>query len=523
MENYYRLEDVDARDAICDKPNDKGVDGLFVDDTIEEIHVLQTKLRQKDNPKGERDLKDLVATLTQFDDRDAVERLEDGTASPELKRLLRDQKISRKIEAGYEVRGVLITNVGMDENAVEFLSHNPEIHVYDQSRLASEYVDVNLPEGIRGDFRFTAEDGYLEYAAGTSARMGLFLANANELIQLSGLGDQTLFFLNVRLSLGNTSVNKGIRSSIVDQSEHVKFSLFHNGITLLAEKVDFEEDRVKVTNYVVVNGAQSLTALYKNRDDITSDLRLLLRVVEVGGDLELARQITTISNNQNSIKPRDLRSNNAIQTRLKGEFESQFGENYYFVIKQGEPKKKGVRIENDEAGRLLMAFDLRRPWNAHQIYRVFDDDYSQIFGRPQVTASRIVFAYRMSQLATEALGDMVDRKVASYRLTRYFLLYCLREILELSEFGKSLVAKPELYLRSASWSDIEKQVKDILIGLVSDFEDDLEEIEDEFDYKAQLKSPLRVPVLAKSLIKSYQRDLRRDRVDNLDDEFTVLR
>ena len=166
-----------------------------------------------------------------------------------------------------------------------------------------------------------------------------------------------------------------------------------------------------------------------------------------------------------------------------------------------------------------MAFDLKTPWNSHQIYRVFDDDYSRIFGRPQVNASRIVFLHQISALCLKALADMDDRKVASYRLTRYFLLYCLREILELSSFGSELVKDPSGFIESDQWPEIEKQIHDILVGLVSDFEDDLDEMGEDFDYKAQLKSPNRVPTLARSLIKSYQRDLRRERIDNLDKVF----
>src|SRR5207245_638730 len=32
LENYYRLETVEAIDAVCDQPGDKGVDGIFVND-----------------------------------------------------------------------------------------------------------------------------------------------------------------------------------------------------------------------------------------------------------------------------------------------------------------------------------------------------------------------------------------------------------------------------------------------------------------------------------------------------------
>jgi hypothetical protein len=521
FENYYRMEDVAARDSICDKPNDKGVDGIYVDDNLGEIHVVQAKLRQKDRARGEADLKDLVATLTQFGSSEAVEELQKGTASPELKRLLRDQDVVSKLKAGYEVSGVFVTNVSLDVNAREFLKHNDELAVFGKDRLAKEFVDPNLPEGVAGKFTFTTDHGFLDYSAGTSAKMYMMLAKGSELVKLNGLADQSLFSLNVRLSLGNTSVNKGIVESVLNKKQHIRFPLFHNGVTLLAKNVAIDDslERITVSDYVVVNGAQSLTALYHNSEKITDDLSMLLRIVEVGTDHDLARQITSISNNQNAIKPRDLRSNNAIQTRLKGEFDDKYSGKYYFVIKQGEPKRQGVRIENDEAGRLLLSFDLKEPWNAHQIYRVFDDDYARIFGRPSVDAGRVVFLHELSCLVVDALAEMDDRKVATYRLTRYFLMYCLREILDGSDFGRRLLLEPTKFVGKKKWSEIADWISQVLLGLVTDFEDDIEESADDFDYKAELKSPVRVPIIARGLIKSFQRDLRRDKIDDPDELF----
>src|SRR3546814_18924026 len=55
LENYYRLDDTDAQDAICDGPDDKGVDGIFVDENIERIVVFITKLRQNGPKKSGND------------------------------------------------------------------------------------------------------------------------------------------------------------------------------------------------------------------------------------------------------------------------------------------------------------------------------------------------------------------------------------------------------------------------------------------------------------------------------------
>lgn len=514
LENVYRLEDVTARDAICDSPNDKGVDGIYVDDANEEVHIIQTKLRQNDKPGGENDLKNLKGTMQQFRTADAVQAVLDGGANDELKSRLKDLKIADKIKSGYALKGVYVTNISVYANAREYASHNEDFVIYDKSRIIQDYVDIDEPEGVRGDFTFTTDGDIIKYSAGDAATMYLFPAWGRELVSLDGIADQSLFAQNVRLDLGVTPVNKSIRESLADRKSHAKFPLFHNGITLLAERSQQSGETLKVENYVVVNGAQSLSSLYKSRAHISSDLRILLRVVEVGNDRELAKRITTVSNNQNAIKPRDQRSNHSVQLRLKSEISQKYAGEYFFVIKRGEPASTGEKIENEEAGRWLLAFDVQEPWSTHQIYKIFDDDYARIFARQQVDAHRIVFLSKINKVVEDNIGLLSDRKISSYKLTRYFLLYTLRRVLEQSTVGQAIIASPQLGLKH--WSSVESVIKDIVVGLITDLDDEIREAEDGFDYKAAFKSPLKVPELAAALMRSYNKDLRRGRIDDPD-------
>lgn len=51
LEDVYRLDETDARDAVCDHSNDKGIDGIYVDHNNEEVHFLQAKIRQSNTGK----------------------------------------------------------------------------------------------------------------------------------------------------------------------------------------------------------------------------------------------------------------------------------------------------------------------------------------------------------------------------------------------------------------------------------------------------------------------------------------
>jgi hypothetical protein len=125
---------------------------------------------------------------------------------------------------------------------------------------------------------------------------------ATELVKLSGISDQSLFAYNVRGPLGKTGVNKDIVRSIEDNGRHRLFPLFHNGITIIAKKLENTRDEVAVDDYFVVNGCQSLSSFFDHKSKLTDDLRILTKFVQVEPNSKLAKLITEISNNQNGVK-----------------------------------------------------------------------------------------------------------------------------------------------------------------------------------------------------------------------------
>jgi hypothetical protein len=100
---------------------------------------------------------------------------------------------------------------------------------------------------------------------------------ATELINLEGIENQALFQWNVRQSLGKTKVNKAIATSVQDQGEHKNFLLYHKGLTVLAATVIATDDSITISSHNVVNGCQSLSTLYSNRNKISSELRLMAK------------------------------------------------------------------------------------------------------------------------------------------------------------------------------------------------------------------------------------------------------
>jgi hypothetical protein len=209
-----------------------------------------------------------------------------------------------------------------------------------------------------------------------------------------------------------------------------------------------------------------------------------------------------------------MRSNHALQTRLKREFEQLSYDGFVFEVKRGEANERSQAISNDEAGRLLLAFDLQEPYSCHQIYKVFDEYYSRIFGRPEVNAKRIIFLYLLMQTLKARLGDIQNRAFAGYTLTRFFLFDVLGHIMRKDVVATAFVADPTALL--ADGAKLQKFlaiIDDILRATISDLNYAISDKGEGFDYKSLLKNQSQIVQLRKELMQDYDRELARKRTE----------
>jgi hypothetical protein len=496
--------------------DDKGVDAIYVDENLETIFVFQCKLVQNaTRTLGDTQLKEFAGSLAQFSDPQTIQSISSTTANSELSCLLTTSNVAQLVTDGFAVKGVFVTNIQRDANAISYLEGREDIRLFDKQELTANYISVGPTEPVGTSVVFDVFG--LDCAQYQVEDVKVLFAplKGNDLIRLDGIASNELFAWNVRGSLGRTKVNKDIGRSIDDPSEHKNFLLYHNGLTILCQHVELEDDKITISHYSVVNGCQSLTSLFDHRAQITDDLRVLARLIELPPDHRLAEKITHHSNNQNPINARDLQSNSTIQRRLQNEFASIYAGQVSYRIKRGEPDQAPQMIDNDEAGRLLLAFDLKQPWTCHQTYKILDELHADIFARPEVTANRIVAVADLQTAIQQCMSDIENRMLASYRLCRYFLLYLLRSALELDADGSAFCADPGSFISQANGRErlrvcTNRMVKDLIIDLNAEVRERAE-AGTPFDYKRELKSPNPVRELSRSIIPQYQKAVSRSR------------
>jgi hypothetical protein len=525
LENYFRLDQLRVEDSICDGTDDKGIDGIYVDSTLEVIYIFQAKLLQKvSRTLGDSALREFSGTLRQFDSPQSVKALADSTINVELKNLILDESLAAKIDTGYEVRGVFLSNAVLDRNGKLYLAVNSQITVYDRARLDNDWLPMGKTEPVEKEIAFHLDGlGHIEYKT-ENASVYVVSLRATELVQMAGIDSQALFEWNVRQSLGRTKVNRAIAESVASHAEHKNFMLYHNGLTVLAIDVDLDtqSDELRIDRYSVVNGAQSLSTLHDKRSDVSDDLRLLARVIKLHPATDLAAMITRNSNNQNAIAARDLQSNSVIQKRLKDEFTRSFGQQFGYEIKRGEPAISDRVITNEDAARVLLAFDLEQPWACHQSSRLFDDLHSGIFGRPVVTAERIVGLIAVRDAVEASLENLDNQLAAYYSVTPYFVMYLVKQALQLDPLGKRFCQDPGFFVRDRGFDAVVKAVRQISDDLIVDLNAELAEREEtgnRFDHKRELKSANAVRALRGEVLPSYQKALSRKRASSFTEEW----
>jgi AIPR protein len=143
-----------------------------------------------------------------------------------------------------------------------------------------------------------------------------------------------LFARNVRLSLGNTPVNKEIRATFKDSPTEFVFS--NNGITMLCERHTHDpgKQEIKIENPRIVNGSQTLHSIRDvNNPSLTA--RVMVRIIEVPPldpddfsaqatkKRDVIDKISIRSNRQNPIKPWNLVSTDDFQHDLARFFRKQ--------------------------------------------------------------------------------------------------------------------------------------------------------------------------------------------------------
>lgn len=520
--NYFRIEHQGAIDCVCDQTNDKGIDGIYADEEEEVLYLFQSKFSPRDTQRqGDNDIKNFIGARHWFENEDTVRELLNSTASHELKSMVQRFRIIDRTH--FKLISVFVTNKHFNRHAKEYISVTPDLETYDSKKLFQEYTyfadeEISTP---KIDLQLSNPSKIIyELPDGTAARV--YAIRAKELIKLEGIQDRTLFYQDVRYGIGKTRVNKSIKATILNDEEHSNFFLYHNGITIVCGTLEEpDNNRIRISNYAVINGCQSMLSLYENRDNLSNSLYVLTKIINLNVTSPLVRDITYYANNQNSISLADLHSNDSVQKSLQRQFEELFGNDVLYKRKSGENEEGyDLVIEKDFAAQLIEAVYNAKPHNTHLKQKLFGEEYINIFSR-KTNAEKIYLANMLYKIVEQRSNLLDNEQIRTYGLSIFFFAYALSDILRKDTLGEQILDNPRDYVtthRSILLNTMTRLWELITPDINVDIEDYTTEHDGFFDYKNVFKNSVFIDHMNRRIKADYDRLIRR----NASDSFTSI-
>lgn len=338
--------------------DDLGIDVVYIDDELEEITIslFNFKYREKYNNDNKEEVS--LSRSTKF-----LEYIQ--TDNEQLVLSLPNNKVKRNIiEIREKLEGNRICNLKLymvsNENNGFASSSNDYIKVL-QNKFGMEIFDIDLQKissycipttfNKKCEFILTPEDflSFSKDALSTqnslivkislidliritckneSLNKDYNLENDNKIIDCNL--DFSLLFDNVRGYLEGSNYNKNIQNTI--KTNPTEFFMFNNGITMTSEIIDSgsinsgKKYLIKLLNYQIVNGGQTIRSIFEYLQKNTEDNRIenlraatiLVRIFKITNEnITLKNRIAEYTNSQNRIENSDLKSVDEIQLQIE--------------------------------------------------------------------------------------------------------------------------------------------------------------------------------------------------------------
>lgn len=292
---------------------------------------------------------------------------------------------------------------------------------------------------------------------------------------------RNIFYENVRDFKGELNkVNSDISDTLRNQDFKDKFILLNNGVTIVAKDIDtnFPGGIVKLSNYQVVNGCQTSNILFLNKDEITSEIIISVKLIECN-DNDITSEITKGTNNQNPVAeeafvalekfPKLLQKffNNASKDAPVRLYYERRAKEYDNII---PPINNSKIFHLHKLIRATIAMFIDQPHSCHRYPgELYKSTKSSLFGsdKKMFTINQSPYPYYTSCYLWYVIEDLFGKHVINkkYKTYKYHLLFSIKILCEKKQLkGFDRMSDAEKYCKSLLkqiWSQeiIEKLLK----------------------------------------------------------------
>lgn len=203
---------------------------------------------------------------------------------------LQGSQIEKQIES--EIQGLRI---------MPYLFSEVTWHVHDGDAIARLYRETQ--NDIQKEVSFQRHVALPHIRGARAAYLGV--VGCKDYVRMvqkeNGELNKGIFFENVRDFLGTDNpVNEEIAKTLHDADERDRFAILNNGVTIVAKSVTPSGDTFRLSQFQVVNGCQTSHVLFNNRDTLTDDMYITVKLIETS-DVDLSGKIIATTNSQSLV------------------------------------------------------------------------------------------------------------------------------------------------------------------------------------------------------------------------------
>jgi len=225
-----------------------------------------------------------------------------------------------------------------------------------------------------------------------------------------------VFYDNVRDFLGEANpVNVDIADTIKSESQRNLFSVLNNGVTIVAKKVVPSGDLFEISGFQVVNGCQTSHVLFNNRDHITEDMYITVKLIETD-DIDLTGSVIKATNSQSIVMKEAFATIKPYHKRLEDFFGAMHDNGYKLYYErrphQFDDNEDITQAQVVSAPQLIKSFVSVIKEEPHQVHYY----YGQILREYNTEKSTLLFSdesnpafYFISHILTSRTKEVAVR------------------------------------------------------------------------------------------------------------------
>lgn len=257
-------------------------------------------------------------------------------------------------------------------------------HVHDGDAIARLYRETQ--NDIQREISFQRHIALPPISGARAAYLGVVkCADYVKIIQKeNGELNKGLFFENVRDFLGSENiVNEEIAKTILNEEERNRFAILNNGVTVVARSVTPSGDDFKLSQFQIVNGCQTSHVLFNNRDALTEDMYLTVKLIQTS-DVDLSGKVIATTNSQSQVTKEAFATIRPYHRGLEDFFNAMRSDGYEYYYErrphQYDDRDDLRQMNIVSAPSLIKSFvsvALEEPHKVHYYYGRLLHEYNQ--------------------------------------------------------------------------------------------------------------------------------------------------